>query len=239
MTVSEHARRPLSGWGALVTGGSRGIGAAIARRLADDGAAVALTYHSRCRAADAVVEHIRARDGAAQALQLDLGRPEAFPSVFDAAQAFFTSAGARGLGVLVANAAIASHRTLADLTVEEWDRVMAVNARGVLLAVQHAAARMLDGGRIVSSAIRNVEARRRLPRRCCPVSRSPCASVASCVTRSRNVARGPVDAPSAVMAPARVDRRARRHAARSVSTGPGNDVAVIARDPVRPRRPHG
>ncbi len=149
MTSGERGVRPLSGWGALVTGGSRGIGAAVARRLADDGAAVALTFRSRARAAEGVAEDIRAGGGAALALGLDVACAEEFPAVFDAAQEFFVRAGARGLGVLVANAGVASHCPLTDLAVDEWDRVMAVNARGVLLSVQQAAARMLDGGRIV------------------------------------------------------------------------------------------
>lgn len=133
-----------------MTGGSRGIGAAVARRLADKGAAVTLTFHSRARAAEEVVADIRAGGGAAQTLRLDVECPEEFPTVFDSAQEFFTDAGARGLGVLVANAGIAAHRPLGDLAPQEWDRVMNVNARGVLLSVQQAAARMLDGGRIIS-----------------------------------------------------------------------------------------
>lgn len=150
MTSSQQNAGPLTGWGALVTGGSRGIGAAVARRLATDGAAVALTFHSRADAADGVVVEIEEAGGAARALQLDVAEPDGFPQVFDAAQTFFTDSGAQGLGVLVANAGVAFHSSIADLTVADWDQVMAVNARGVLLSVQHAASRMLDAGRIVT-----------------------------------------------------------------------------------------
>ncbi|MEJ2859785.1 SDR family oxidoreductase [Actinomycetospora flava] len=141
---------PLDGLGALVTGGSRGIGAAVARRLARDGATVALTYRDRRDAADDVVASVLDEGGTARAFPLDVADPEWFAPVFANAEAFFAREGARGLGVLVAGAGVAEHRPLADVTVETWDRVMAVNARGVLLSVQHAAARMLDGGRIVA-----------------------------------------------------------------------------------------
>lgn len=132
-----------------MTGASRGIGAAIARRLAANGAAVAVTYRANREAAGEVVDDIRARGGRAAAWRLDVADPDGFAGVFDAAEEFYAGAGARGLGVLVANAGVASHQVLAELDLAEWDRTMAINARGVLLSVKHAARRMLDGGRIV------------------------------------------------------------------------------------------
>ncbi|MHC1557370.1 SDR family oxidoreductase [Actinomycetospora sp. C-140] len=135
--MTEH--QPLHGRCALVAGGSRGIGAAIARRLARDGAAVTLTYATREDAAAEVVAGIEADGGTARAVPLDVADPARVGPVVDEAAP----------DVLVANAGIAHHAPLADTTLEDWDRVMAVNARGVLLAVQHAAARMPEGGRIV------------------------------------------------------------------------------------------
>lgn len=153
--TSTQAQHPLdrpgalTGVGAFVTGGSRGIGAAIARRLADDGAAVVLTHRVERIAAGAVVADINSRGGVARTVQLDVADSDAFAAVFEEADGFFEAAGTRGLGVLVANAGVASHRPLQEIDVAEWERVMTVNARGVLLSVQHAAARMTDGGRIV------------------------------------------------------------------------------------------
>lgn len=111
---------------------------------------VALTFVDHGQAADDVVASIDADGGRARAFRLDVADPDGFAPALDAAQTFFAEAGARGLDVLVANAGIAEHAPLAEVTIEAWDRVMAVNARGVLLSVQHAAARMGDGGRIVA-----------------------------------------------------------------------------------------
>ena len=108
-----------------------------------------MTYRTRRDDADDVVAGIRSRGGAATSLALDVSCPDQFGAVFDAAEGFFSDAGARGLGVLVANAGVAAHQPLSDIAPGEWDRVMAINARGTLLSVQHAAARMLDGGRII------------------------------------------------------------------------------------------
>ena len=92
--------------GALVTGGSRGIGRAITTRLATDGAAIVFTYATRADAADDLVAEITASGGWARALRCDLAAPEQLDSVFAEADRAFSEAGARGLNILVANAGI-------------------------------------------------------------------------------------------------------------------------------------
>lgn len=150
-TASEpSSARPLAGCGALVTGGSRGIGRAIAVRLAADGAAVVFTYATQRAAADAVAAEIAADGGWARALQLDLACPDQFEDVFTAADQAFTDAGVSGLSVLVANAGVIAHAPLDQLSVDEWDRVLATNARGTFLTVQQAARRLRDHGRIIT-----------------------------------------------------------------------------------------
>ncbi|MDR6977728.1 NAD(P)-dependent dehydrogenase (short-subunit alcohol dehydrogenase family) [Streptomyces sp. 3330] len=137
--------RTLTGKVALVTGGSRGIGAATALRLAREGADVAVTYVNGERAAEDVVAAVEALGRRAVALRADSADAgEAAGAVDRAVRAL------GGLDVLVNNAAVGVLGPLAELGLREVDRVLAVNVRGVFLASQAAAGRMTDGGRIIT-----------------------------------------------------------------------------------------
>jgi NAD(P)-dependent dehydrogenase (short-subunit alcohol dehydrogenase family) len=135
---------PLAGKAALVTGGSRGIGAAIARRLAADGAAVALTYSSSPDRADAVVGEIQAAGGKAVAIKADAGDPEA---VRAAVRGTIADLGA--IDILVNNAGLGDGGPIEDIAFETYQRVIAVNVTGVFVATQEAARQMKPGGRII------------------------------------------------------------------------------------------
>jgi len=130
---------------ALVFGGSRGIGAAIARRLAREGHPVALTYVSRPDSAEDVVAAIRAEGGAAIALQADSADADAITQAAERAVEHFGP-----LGVAVVNAGLYRGSPLAEFPLDTLDQMLAVNVRGVFLAIQAAAARMQDGGRIIT-----------------------------------------------------------------------------------------
>ncbi|WP_225830709.1 SDR family oxidoreductase [Streptomyces sp. NK08204] len=135
----------LDGKVALVTGGSRGIGAATALRLARAGADVAVTYVNGKDAAEEVVRAVRALGRRALPLRADGADAQ------EAAGAVERTAGALGgLDVLVNNAGVGVLGPLPALTVKDVDEVLAVNVRGVFLASQAAAARMAPGGRIVT-----------------------------------------------------------------------------------------
>jgi 3-oxoacyl-[acyl-carrier protein] reductase len=136
---------PLSGKVALVTGGSRGIGAAVARRLADDGAAVAITYVSAAAKARDVADGIEAEGGRALVIRADNADPDAVTGAVDRTAREFGR-----LDILVNNAGIFAGGPLSGITVEEIDRILAVNVRAVLVASQAAARQMGDGGRIIS-----------------------------------------------------------------------------------------
>src|ERR1700751_2686053 len=129
---------------ALVTGGSRGIGAAIAKRLAADGASVAITYAKDAGAASAVVKAIERSGGKAVAIQADAADVEAVKSAVEQTVATFGR-----LDVLVNNAGTAIPKTFDDTTLEEMDRVININVRGVFVATQSALKYMKDGGRII------------------------------------------------------------------------------------------
>jgi 3-oxoacyl-[acyl-carrier protein] reductase len=136
---------PLSGKVALVTGASRGIGAAIARRLAREGAAVAITYHSSPGHAEKVVAEITSEGGRAVALAADSGDAEAVrATVTGTVEAF------GGLDILVNNAGSANLTPIGELTVDDFDRDVAVNVRSVWVATREALRHMGDGGRIIS-----------------------------------------------------------------------------------------
>jgi 3-oxoacyl-[acyl-carrier protein] reductase len=136
----------LTGKVALVTGGSRGIGAGIARRLATDGAKVVVNYASRADAAEQVVADIRSKSGEAIALQADMGDLDAVRRLFAETKAHYGR-----LDILVNNAAIAEFLPLDALTPEHIERHFAVNVYGPIFAMQEAA-RLFDeaGGRIIN-----------------------------------------------------------------------------------------
>jgi 3-oxoacyl-[acyl-carrier protein] reductase len=129
---------------ALVTGGSRGIGAAIAKRLAADGASVAITYAKDAAAASSVVKAIERAGGKAIAIQADAADAEAVKAAVEKAVATFGR-----LDVLVNNAGTAIPKTFEETTLEEMDRLIDINVRGVFVATQTALKHMNTGGRII------------------------------------------------------------------------------------------
>src|SRR5262249_10510710 len=142
--MNEDGRK-LAGKVALVTGGSRGIGAAIARRLARDGAAVAITYVNGQQKAEEVTGAIGSGGGQAVAIRADSADANAVKNaVGEAARKFGR------LDVLVNNAGIAIIKPADAFSIDEFDRMVAVNIRGVFVAVQEASRHMSDGGRIIT-----------------------------------------------------------------------------------------
>src|SRR5437879_5226648 len=129
---------------ALVTGGSRGIGAAIAKRLAADGASVAITYAKDASAAAAVVKAIELDGGKAIAIQADASDVGAVKGAVEKTFATFGR-----LDVLVNNAGTAIPKTFEETTLEEMDRVIDINVRGVFVTTQAALKHMKSGGRII------------------------------------------------------------------------------------------
>src|SRR6202522_4827908 len=134
----------LEGKIALITGGSRGIGAAIAKRLAADGAKVAITYTKGADAASAVVKSIERAGGKAIAIQADAADADAGKAAVERTVAAFGR-----LDVLVNNAGTAVPKPFVETTLEEMDLVLDINIRGALVATQAALKHMNDGGRII------------------------------------------------------------------------------------------
>jgi 3-oxoacyl-[acyl-carrier protein] reductase len=143
-TEEKIMNQPLNNKSALVTGGSRGLGAAIAKRLAADGAAVAITYSESTAKADDVVRGIEAAGGRALAIKADGANEEAVRlAVTRTVQTF------GGIDILVNNAGALAIGPIEKFSIEDFDRMIAVNIRGVFVATQEAARHMREGGRII------------------------------------------------------------------------------------------
>lgn len=130
---------------AIVTGASRGIGAAIARRLAGDGLAVVVNYAGNAGAAEEVVAGITDAGGRAVACRADIARSEDVTGLFDAAIAAFGR-----VDVVVNNAGVMTLGPIAGMTDEVFDRMIAINLRGSFNVMRAAAGRLGEGGRIVN-----------------------------------------------------------------------------------------
>ncbi len=137
--------QPLTGKVALVTGGSRGIGAAIVRRLSRDGAAVAFTYANSPDRADALAAELTASGATVMALRADSADPDAISGAVQATVERFGR-----LDILVNNAGILVPGPVEDVTLADFDRQVAVNVRAPFVAAQEAASHMRAGGRIIS-----------------------------------------------------------------------------------------
>jgi 3-oxoacyl-[acyl-carrier protein] reductase len=136
--------KQLQGKTALITGGSRGIGAAIAKRLAAEGASVAITYAKDASSAAAVVKAIEGDGGKAIAIQADAADAKAVKNAVEQAVAKLGR-----LDVLVNNAGTAIPKKFEEATLEELDRVIDINIRGTFVTTQAALKHMNDGGRII------------------------------------------------------------------------------------------
>ena len=135
----------LLGKTALILGGTRGIGAAISRRLAADGAAVAMIYLSRAAEAADLAAELQAAGARALTIQADIADPAALTAAIDEAIATFGR-----IDILVNNAGLAITGPLDSYAPDAFDRIFAVNVRAPFLAAQRVAAQMIDGGRIIT-----------------------------------------------------------------------------------------
>jgi len=135
----------LKGKVALVTGASRGIGRAIAVRLARDGAAAAINYSRNAEEAQKAVAEIESAGGAAFAIQADVGRVSEIVRLFDETLAHFGR-----IDILVNNAGVMFTKPVSATTESEFDRIFAINVKGTFFACQQAATRLAEGGRIIN-----------------------------------------------------------------------------------------
>ncbi|CAH2894053.1 MULTISPECIES: SDR family oxidoreductase [Paraburkholderia] len=142
----------LNGKVAFVTGGGRGIGAAIVRRLARDGAAVAFTYKGSAAIANDLAESITAEGGRAIALQADAGDPAALTRAVDEAAAALGK-----IDILVNNAGVLLMGPVDTFSLEDFDKTLEVNVRGVFVAIKAVLPHMGNGGRIVNIGSCNAE----------------------------------------------------------------------------------
>lgn len=149
---ANNINQSLAGKVALVTGGSRGIGAAIAKRLSSQGAAVAITYASNSTSAEEVVNSIRIAGGKAIAIQANSAKAE---DIKHAIVETATQLG--GLDILVNNAGVATMAPIDNFAEADFDHLLAVNVKGVFIAVQEALHHMKSGGRIINIGSINAE----------------------------------------------------------------------------------
>ncbi len=145
-------QQKLTGKVALIQGGSRGIGAAIVKRLAADGAAVAFTYVSSQGPAQALADSINNEGGKALAIKADSADAEAIRAAVELTVETFGR-----LDILVNNAGVLAIAPLADFTLKDFDRTYAINVRSVFIASQAAAKHMGDGGRIINIGSTNAD----------------------------------------------------------------------------------
>lgn len=134
----------LNGKIAIVTGASRGIGKAIATRLAEDGATVGVNYRQEAAPADALVAELTDRGLKAQAFRADVSRPAECRTLMETVGAAFER-----VDILVSNAGVESFGKLEEITEQEYERVFSVNVAGQLFLTQAASPLMSSGGRIV------------------------------------------------------------------------------------------
>lgn len=142
----------LDGRTALVTGGSRGIGRAVALRLAADGALVAVHYGGNEKAAVETVDQITRNGGRAFAVRARFGESGAIDQLFGGLKAGLEEHGETGLDVLVNNAGIHLAGSIGQITEDEFDRLMTINVRTPVFVIQRALPLLRDGGRIVNMA---------------------------------------------------------------------------------------
>jgi 3-oxoacyl-[acyl-carrier protein] reductase len=145
-TRMTRMRQPLEGKSALVTGGSRGIGAAIVRRLAGDGASVTFTYSASEQHAQALVAEVGASGGVALAVRADSADSSALKSTVDQAAETFG-----GLDILVNNAGVLLRGLVDEFSLDDFDRMVAINIRAVFVAVKAAIPHLQEGGRIITT----------------------------------------------------------------------------------------
>ena len=130
---------------AIVTGSSKGIGANIAKSLAEAGAGVVVNYASDQSGADKVVAEINAAGGEALAVRADVSKTDEVKALFDTTIARFGK-----VDLLINNAGIAIYKLIKDTSDDDFDRIFDINVRGVFLTLREAATRLEDGGRIIN-----------------------------------------------------------------------------------------
>jgi 3-oxoacyl-[acyl-carrier protein] reductase len=158
MTLTQQqpkttSAKRLAGKVAVVTGGSRGIGAAIALRLAEEGATVAVNYNSNKSAADKVVKQIEELGSKAVALQGNVKSEEDSKKLFAEVTKEFGK-----IDILVNNAGVYETLFITDITEEHIDHVLGTNVKGVILATKEALKNFADGGRIINISSKAAEA---------------------------------------------------------------------------------